>query len=652
MNFFLMALAMMPLLSSCEDEDAIEQFSDKGIGVTANFPGFKGVGTRAVEKTTENFGSFALTAFIDGHDNYMDLVRYYKQNDGSWSTDGTINEGSKFYWPSKSALNFFAVSCPSGGMEINKDKQRMCYVTPDYASQQEDIVVASEYNGYGVNGNSGYPSKLTLDFKHVFSEISFQLKNDNTKYSVTVKNISINNIKRAGNYIYANHNNQQDGWTLEPDKSNCTYIETPEGYSNLADFNEAIEKNSFMLLPQQLESSSVASQGACVAIDIKVVDNKGKSLYEGTSYIPISSKWEMGYHYTYNLDFTNGVGQDVDGNEIELSKDINANCIILDVNNTDKVYGIDVSRANTFWSNSDVGDASNVIDHNTKWTAEVIWQDIPSRAINFCDKSGATVSGDTYSGNGLQPLYVKAASGQKGNVVVGIKKKGAGSDAYLWSWHLWLTDEPQLISGFMDRNLGATSATPSDGSKTYGLYYQFGRKDPFTGEISIYDINGENEKNGLKSVLGHGPVTFAKAVNNPGTYYYNSTSPYDWASPQSKNRFWNDINNEENGTTKTFYDPCPEGWRLPNFDELCIFSGTWDAKKAGYDYKGNWFPATGWRWYDTGGQAEKGNMLALWTSEISANKNGDCIKIYKDVGVKNRDEKRATAMPLRCVKEN
>ena len=80
---------------------------------------------------------------------------------------------------------------------------------------------------------------------------------------------------------------------------------------------------------------------------------------------------------------------------------------------------------------------------------------------------------------------------------------------------MWLTDEPQLVAGFMDRNLGAESATATDGAKTRGLYYQFGRKDPFVGSTEIYDINGTSKSTG--ATIATGKVTFAKAVQTPAT---------------------------------------------------------------------------------------------------------------------------------------
>ena len=72
----------------------------------------------------------------------------------------------------------------------------------------------------------------------------------------------------------------------------------------------------------------------------------------------------------------------------------------------------------------------------------------------------------------------------------------------LWSFHIWMTDAPEkqiyyrydpetqaftdeVVCTMMDRNLGATSASVDDGAATYGLLYQFNRKDPLLGSTVI-----------------------------------------------------------------------------------------------------------------------------------------------------------------------
>ena len=642
-----MALIMLPLLSSCEEEDAVESLSDKGIDVTATFPDFKGVGTRASEATQGNFAKFWMTAFVYGHNNYyMDSKEYNKNANGTWSTDG------KFFWPSKDVLNFYAYNvndlANNGQWVISHDEQKLQNFEPaSSAASQQDIMVAVKRDGYSSNG---YPDKLTLDFKHILSEISIQAKNGNSAYSVEVSGVRLGNIVSKGDFTFPSVNGTTAAWSLGTDKATYT-TEWNTATKLSVDVSSLNSSNvPFMLIPQQLSTNSKAISGNYLAAKVKIKFKSGYVAHDGWAYTALGTNWQMGYHYTYNLDFTNGAGQDVNGNPIELIDKMGSNSYILQNGKMCTIYPY--YRANTFWSNSSVGDAANVIGDNTEWTAEVIWQDIPSRAINFCDASGNTVSGDTYNGTGKSPLYIKAATATKGNVIVGIKKKGAGSDAYLWSWHLWLTDEPQLVSGFMDRNLGATSATPSDGSKTYGLHYQFGRKDGFVPDVDIYDINGNKLQKG--ATVATGKVTFAKAVNNPGTFYtYGSSSTYDWASPNnytSKN--WNDITNADG---KTFFDPCPEGWRLPDMSELSNFSTTtftWDATNKGRTYNSNWFPAAGCRYSNAGGVYDVGNYGIYWSMSPYNESYGYYLYFYSSyVSPAYVSNNRAAGRSVRCVQE-
>ena len=314
--------------------------------------------------------------------------------------------------------------------------------------------------------------------------------------------------------------------------------------------------------------------------------------------------------------------QDVTKEQAHLEGVFNANSVILHPG-SNNWYGIDISRANTFWSNPDVGDAVNVIDNNTEWTAEVIWQDIDHRAISFCGADGKVINGDTINGKGMKPLYVKVTTSTFGNVVVGIKKKGAGSNAYLWSWHLWLTDEPKLIAGFMDRNLGASSSSPSGGSKSYGLFFQFGRKDAFVGnyestplvkcDIATYDINGLFLYGGTENEDVENAM-FSQFVNSPNVIIRSSDSGYfrtpeEWDKWLKQEKYmdkhWNDFTNADG---KTFFDPCPEGWKLPTKEDLekltleeirkCRF--LYDNKVYGWNLDGNWFPDVSRGYWSTG----------------------------------------------------
>ena len=661
-NYLFVAFASLVLATSCSQD--VENGGAISCSPISFHSSVGKTSSRAVETTTANLKQFRVSAFQTGQDNYMSNVSYTGSG-SNWSTDA-----GTFYWPVSGNLNFYCYAPDepgkAGSFAINSSTQKLTgFIPNETAAAQKDFIYAKAIGSLAANATSG----LDINFQHALSEVSVKAKNSNTAYTVEVTGVRLGNIVSKGDFTFPSVSGSAAAWALGTDKA--TYTTTWTTANKLSPTVSDLDAANvpFMLIPQQLAENSKAASGSYIALKVKITMQGSKVVHNDWAYVALSTKWEMGKRYIYTLDFSDGAGQDKDGNAIIsgigiklnvvitswniqkvkylLKGTYNANSITVDPTDDSHYYGIDISRANTFWSNSDVGNAENVIGDNTEWTAEVIWQDIASRAINFCDASGNTVSGDTYNGKGLQNLYIETVGGKKGNVIVGIKKKGAGSDAYLWSWHIWLTDEPQLVSGFMDRNLGATSATPDVINKTYGLYYQFGRKDAFVPDIDIYDINGNKLQNG--ATVATGKATFAKAVNNPGIFYHEGSNyTHDWASPNHyTSNNWNDITNADG---KTFFDPCPEGWRLPTKAEYSNFSTTTFTKDDTYKgktYNGNFFPFAGYRSYDWG----KMNTYTKYWCSTPINTNV-CYYLSFDivnVTTNNNNGFRANGQSVRCV---
>ena len=198
---------------------------------------------------------------------------------------------------------------------------------------------------------------------------------------------------------------------------------------------------------------------------------------------------------------------------------------------------------------------------------------------------------------------------KEGNAVIAAKD---ASGTILWSWHIWLTDQPQGQEYFnnagtmMDRNLGATSATPGElGAR--GLLYQWGRKDPFLGSlwstITWPSAVSSNSSNG----------TIAYATANPTTFILSNDSNRDWyytGSSSTDNTRW--TTSESN---KSIYDPCPVGWRVPDgggngvWSKACRSSSEfyYDSGIYGIDFSGKfgsastiWYPCSGYLTYYDG----------------------------------------------------
>ncbi|MDV4044812.1 hypothetical protein CMT37_18530 [Elizabethkingia anophelis] len=155
----------------------------------------------------------------------------------------------------------------------------------------------------------------------------------------------------------------------------------------------------------------------------------------------------------------------------------------------------------------------------------------------------------------------------------------------------------------MDRNLGATSNTPNN-VNTLGLLYQWGRKDPFPGAGSttenifrkIYNKDGAE----ISSPFIASTTDINTSVKNPLNFYsaFNGSS-YNWL-PQFNYLLWGSP--DTMGYTKTIYDPCPEGWRVPAYknnispwEGVNISNGgVWNN---GFTWPGHggYYPATGHR---------------------------------------------------------
>lgn len=292
------------------------------------------------------------------------------------------------------------------------------------------------------------------------------------------------------------------------------------------------------------------------------------------------------------------------------------------------------------------------------FSVELVWTDneegISARS-NI--KSICKVGGDLFG-------YIRIESGDsEGNAVVAIKKDGV----ILWSWHIWVSDfDPEKLDKrivWMDRNLGAIGNSVGKAA-TKGLLYQWGRKDPFPGSTTI---NGNVEPtiynaSGTTSVIKTPVATasnFPNSVRNPLRFYYSSADPYDWytnTSGQQNEALWG------SSTTKSIYDPCPYGWRVPTFngsvspwDGLTVENFPWNNINSTYlgrnnDSFGGWYPAAGYRIFSTGELTNVGERGYYWSASPLMTQARH-LYFTTNVLAINNGNYRVNGYSVRCVRE-
>lgn len=136
--------------------------------------------------------------------------------------------------------------------------------------------------------------------------------------------------------------------------------------------------------------------------------------------------------------------------------------------------------------------------------AELLWE-----AVFDADK---TRSRDVIDG---EPVYRNGriwftTGREQGNAVIALRDF---SGEIVWSWHIWVTDREVTLTAangyeWMDRNLGALNNTPGDVANR-GLFYQWGRKDPFLPSSAPYTTGNVTEANVENHQVGDGTAEWA-----------------------------------------------------------------------------------------------------------------------------------------------
>lgn len=336
-------------------------------------------------------------------------------------------------------------------------------------------------------------------------------------------------------------------------------------------------------------------------------------------------------------------------------------------------------------------------------TAELLWQTAPGMIT------------DVHLADGGRLSFTTSDPFVEGNAVVAVRD-AAGK--ILWSWHLWLTaaDLDATVQRYalsdsslsmpdvemMDRNLGALSATydGTDNTRSYGMFYQWGRKDPFVPfrtsdqHLATYDAQGMELAFGTSAetsltedagwhIVDGGKIGTAATVEASICYPMNFITEtntgracYNWlyvaAGALQPDDLWGCADPLFDGSdtgSKSIYDPCPPGYRVPHRFVWAVLAPSADSPLSDWYaestvtslYNGFvfhvgdmtcYYPATGFILGTTGCCSYFGNGWTVWSNSAYASDNYKAGVFVKSLNSQLLgSQKRSYGAQVRCMKE-
>ncbi len=292
-------------------------------------------------------------------------------------------------------------------------------------------------------------------------------------------------------------------------------------------------------------------------------------------------------------------------------------------------------------------------------SVEVLWETENTETAPF--------EGTIIADSGIYGDYICfKATGTPGNALIAAKD---ASDKVLWSWHIWVPATPvenstygDIVSApMMDRNLGAlvpanVDAVP-DGT-SIGFLYQWGRKDPFPGAVSVTASDPIATTGTITLNSEKQNFTIEEAIQNPTVYVKTGgDSNKTWMTAEEMNTdFW--------GAEKTVYDPCPPGYIVPTRDKtnsplwaasanfavdetnkILKVSASAESKEVAV------FPIAGY--LDQGSYSKVGQRMYLWSSYASSSEKNIAYYLYVNgSSVSVTEQRMSRGGNIRCVVAN
>ncbi|WP_443897980.1 fimbrillin family protein [Paraprevotella clara] len=323
-QIFFLAVAAMAM-ASCSQDETIDINEGKGIGFRTSADKI----TRGTVTTNANINEFYVSAFDTESDTYFANQKFTGKYDDFFESDPL------YYWPGDNSTLTFRAYAPAtttigGTMSLSlSDGNTLTSFTPNSnVTNQVDLIYATATGNKEENEATG----VKLTFSHMLSQIEVKAMNTNTGYEYKVKGVKIANVKKQGNLDFDKAVSTVDGdkakaWTgLSTEKTSYTVT-----YNTAIELGETArsimnaEGDNAMLIPQQLTAwdgkwADEDNGGTYLGVLINIKTKDGALVYPKSdvetaeeqyawAVVAIGTDWQMGNHYIYTLDFTDGAGK-------------------------------------------------------------------------------------------------------------------------------------------------------------------------------------------------------------------------------------------------------------------------------------------------------------------------------------------------------
>ena len=334
------ALGVLFLVTSCTDGETDEIRNVTEITFNTRV-------SRATVTTTGSLKDFKVWADADNYSSMIidGEVATKKEGQSYFSLDNP-----KIWPPEVHAIRFWAVSPSEISADIITTSQSIKDFAPDIdITKQIDLVTA-----YTRQERSSGTTSIPMKFKHALSQIIIRAKEaggDNETKKILIKGAWIVNARSQGSLVCTDDSdNNYMSWNVPVSADKKVYgaefdaaVELTHEFRSLLDYNKATGSGTnMMLVPQQLDTWNInddvekvsnSNKGAYILLlcRVEAVHNGGVhegeqsgSVKPGTishthqmfpyterfdeseygfTCVPISSNWEAGKSYVYNLEF-------------------------------------------------------------------------------------------------------------------------------------------------------------------------------------------------------------------------------------------------------------------------------------------------------------------------------------------------------------